>query len=379
MIFIVVIAGGVIAVALLHLAVGWRIATGLHQGALAVTSRAPDVGARVRSVSRGEIVLEAPEPRQDIGHPGVMGLSWEGGYGQVGEVLAVRDSRITREWHESGSQPPICDGPLDGCPPLALESYAFPIDPTDRGLSFEEIEYTGPLGEMTAWKVAAGNGDRWAILCHGWTAEKRELLRMLPSFHDAGLTSMVIDYRNDVGQPIDPTGRHRFGLSEWEDLEAAVRHASAGGAESITLMGCSTGGALVMQFLERSRLASLIDGVVLDAPNVVLADTFRHAVEVGWATPLMFEFGLWLADLRWKVDWEATNLVDRAPSFLTMPTLIFHGTSDRTVPISESRQLAARVPGNVELIETQAAGHVMSWNANPERYERYLRSFLASL
>jgi len=30
-------------------------------------------------------------------------------------------------------------------------------------------------------------------------------------------------------------------------------------------------------------------------------------------------------------------------------------------------------------VETPAAGHVMSWNANPERYERRLRRFLDSV
>jgi hypothetical protein len=33
----------------------------------------------------------------------------------------------------------------------------------------------------------------------------------------------------------------------------------------------------------------------------------------------------------------------------------------------------------VDLVETPAAGHVMSWNANPERYERYLTGFLSRL
>jgi pimeloyl-ACP methyl ester carboxylesterase len=64
---------------------------------------------------------------------------------------------------------------------------------------------------------------------------------------------------------------------------------------------------------------------------------------------------------------------------LTAPTLVFHGTADQTIPISVSRQLEAKVPDLVELVETPAAGHVMSWNADPERYERYLRSFLERL
>jgi pimeloyl-ACP methyl ester carboxylesterase len=202
---------------------------------------------------------------------------------------------------------------------------------------------------------------------------------MLPPFHDQGWTSLVIGYRNDPGLPLDPSGRHRFGLAEWEDLEAAVRHARDFGAKKISLMGCSTGGALVMHFLERSELRDLVTGVVLDSPNLVLADTFRHAIDVRPATPLMFEFGLWLADWRWKIDWDATNLVDRSADILAVPALVFHGTSDRTVPISESRRLATILPKFVELVETPAAGHVMSWNADPDRYERYLRGFLGGL
>jgi fermentation-respiration switch protein FrsA (DUF1100 family) len=93
----------------------------------------------------------------------------------------------------------------------------------------------------------------------------------------------------------------------------------------------------------------------------------------------MIEFGMWIADLRWKVDWETTNYVQRADSILRVPTLVFHGTSDQVIPISVSRQLEARVPSLVDLVETQAAGHVMSWNADPERYERYLGNFLDSL
>ena len=83
-----------------------------------------------------------------------------------------------------------------------------------------------------------------------------------------------------------------------------------------------------------------------------------------------------IADLRWKIDWEATNYVARAGETLRVPTLVFHGTSDQTIPISVSRQLEARAPAMVELVETPAAGHVMSWNADPARYERYLRNFL---
>lgn len=376
MIFVLLIAVAVFAIALIHLAVGWFIAKGLYRDALAVGPRPKDLGVRVREVSRDRIVLEAPGPRQDIGHPGTLGLAWDDGYGQLEDVIDVRGSRFIRPFHSLQGSPPLCAGSLESCPPVEIDPYAFPNDPNDVDLAFDLITYQSPVGSMGAWLVPAETTETWAVLCHGWTAEKRELIRMLPVFHEVGFNSLVIDYRNDPGAPPDVTGRYRFGLSEWKDLESAVGLTIEQGAEKIVVGGCSTGGALVMAFLERSPLADAVSAVFLDAPNVVLAEAIRHGAHHLRATPLMIEFGMWIADLRWKIDWEATNYVARAGETLRVPTLVFHGTSDQTIPISISRQLEARSPKMVELVETPAAGHVMSWNADPTRYERYLRNFL---
>jgi len=376
MIFLYVVAIGLLAIALIHVLVGWFLSRGLYRDALAVRPRPKDLGVRVREVSRDRIVLEAPGPRQDIGHPGTLGLAWDGGYGRLGDVVDVHGSRFTRPYEPLHGTPPLCTGSLETCPPVEIDPYAFPGDPRDVGLAFESISYQSPVGPMGAWLVPAPTTERWAVLCHGWTAEKRELVRMLPVFQEVGFNSMVIDYRNDPGAPPDVSGRYRFGLSEWQDLEAAVGLAIDRGAEKLVVGGCSTGGALVMAFLERSSLADSVSAVFLDAPNVVLAETIRHGTGHLRATPLMIEFGMWIADLRWKIDWEATNYVARAGETLQVPTLVFHGTADQTIPISVSRQLEARAQEVVELVETPAAGHVMSWNADPTRYERYLRNFL---
>jgi len=344
-----------------------------------------EFGVWIRSVSSNTVTLEAAAPRQDIGHPGTLGVFWENGYAQVGEVVSVEALSVTRSFDMiTGSAPPICDEPtLHNCEPVDLESYAFPTDPSDRGVGFEEVRFDSPLGALSAWVVPAGDHKRWAIHVHGWTAERREAVRFLPTYFDVGVTSMVIDYRNDPGTIPDPSGRYRFGISEWEDVEAAVRYAIGAGADEIFLVGYSTGAAHAMAFLEESDLREHVVGVVFDSPNLILADVVRANthdarlpiinVRMG---QLMKEVGLWLADMRWKIDWDRTNYVQRAEQILTVPTLVFHGTSDRRVPIAVSRQLEARAPNTVTLVETQAAGHVMSWNAKPERYENRLTSFL---
>jgi len=395
--FLIAVATGVLVVVLAHFMVGWALSNGLYRNALAVQPRHKELAVRVREVTDSEIVLEAPVPRQDIGHPGRLGLRWDDGHGVLGEVLSVDGMRVTRQFSPEsgartqgsrlrsaksttlGSLPPVCEGDLEGCAPVEIDPYVYPNDPTDVGLGFEEVVYDSPLGPTTAWLVPGETRGRWAVLCHGWTAEKRELIRMLPSFHGRGYSTLVIDYRNDPGAPMDATGRYRFGLSEWGDLEAAVAFTGGRSVDHLVVGGCSTGAAVVMAFLERSELASAVDGVVLDAPNVILAEAVRHGTRERRVTPLMIEFGLWMADLRWKIDWEATNYVQRADQILRVPTLVFHGTSDQVIPISVSRQLEARASEVVELVETPAAGHVMSWNADPERYEGYLTRFLDRL
>jgi alpha-beta hydrolase superfamily lysophospholipase len=373
------LAFAVILVVLAHVVIGWHLANGLREGILEVYPRPVESPVRVRAVSDGLIVLEASEPHQDVGHPGVLGIAWDGGYGKLGQVVEAHDGQITRRFETMEGQPPLCTGPLVDCPPVILDSFTYPEGPGDVGLEFQTVTYPSELGSMGAWRVPASSDRRWAIMCHGWTTERRELVRMLPAFHRRGWSTLVIDYRNDPGMPADPTGHYRFGVSEWRDVESAVRYVKSRGAEEIVLMGCSTGGALIMAFLEHSKHTKSISGVVLDSPNLVLADTVRLGTADIKATRLMLEMGMWIADLRWKIDWEATNYVQRAAQYLHVPTLVFHGTSDQTVPIAESRQLEARVPSLVELVETPAAGHVRSWNADPERYERYLDGFLETI
>lgn len=377
----------VLIVVSIHLVLGWFLANGLRKTALRIQPPSQGDGFAVRAVSGNEIILEADSPRQEIGHPGVVGLIWAEGYGQTGDVTQVEDNRVRRGFRLlEGELPPSCpDLPVAECPQVFPDGYAFPHGPGDVDLAFEEVTYSSPLGEMGAWMVQP-KSEWWAIHVHGWTASRREAVRLLPAINKVGMTSMVIDYRNDPGAPADPSGHYRFGLHEWEDVEAAVAYAIESGANHIVCVGYSTGAAHILSFLEQSRLGDRVDGLVLDSPNVILAETVRHGSRetrfpgLGFrVNPLLIELGMWIADLRWSIDWDRTNYVQRAESILRVPVLVFHGTSDARVPISVSRQLEARVPALVELQETPAAGHVMSWNAEPERYERLLERFLSGL
>ena len=64
----------------------------------------------------------------------------------------------------------------------------------------------------------------WAIVVHGNSLSAADGLRMVPILTGAGYPTLVATYRNDPGAPADPSGKLRYGLTEWEDLEAMVRY-----------------------------------------------------------------------------------------------------------------------------------------------------------
>ena len=201
---------------------------------------------------------------------------------------------------------------------------------------------------------------------------------MLPTITELGFPSLIITYRNDLGVPASPDGFYRFGQTEWEDLEGAVRYAVQHGAEKLVLVGYSMGGAIVISFLRESALAARVEAVILDAPMLNFRDTVdRLAWEQG--LPWFFtQIAEKLAEIRFDIDWEAMNYLRRADE-LTTPVLLFHGGDDDTVPVETSDSLAEARPDLVTYMRVEDAGHVRSWNTDPEAYEAAVRDFLTPL
>ena len=371
-----------------HLGGGWYFSGLIRSDGLEPRGPQPNFGVRVVELDGSSIVLDGTD-RRAIEHAGVFGLWWDGGYGEVGAITSTEGELVTRGFSlVNGSPPPTCSSAdLAQCPDVDLEGFVYPSDPSDVGLTFEEVAYESPLGEMGAWQVPPTSEDTgvWAIQMHGWRTERREIVRMLPTYAEAGITSLVIDYRNDPGTPPDPSGLYRFGRTEWQDTEAAVEYALGQGARAIVLSGYSTGATAEMAFLESSSLADVVVGVVFDAPNLdfgraISKEASKRTIP-GTPIPLpptLTAAAKWIADLRFDVDWKAIDYVDRADA-LAVPTLIFHGARDERVPISVSEDIAEANPAFVTLVIVEEADHVLSWNVDPESYSNRLGAFLDAL
>jgi alpha-beta hydrolase superfamily lysophospholipase len=350
-------------------------------GASRRASTEPSYDLEVVRVGEGTIDLAAEDdPPDALVKDGVFGLRWEGGYGQVGAVLASGTppdgaGAVQREFTMlEGAAPEPGDA-------AELDVRAYPADPGDAGLAFEGVFVPGPLGEYPAWFVG-GASSTWAIVLHGNSMTRLDCVRILPILAAAGLPTLTVTYRNDAGAPEDPSGKLRYGLTEWEDLEAAVRYALDRGAEDVVLVGFSMGGGIAAAFLQRSELATDVRAVVMDAPMLDFSTTVDDNASretlplVGLPLPSsLTAVAKWMAGWRFGVDWGALDYLAGADDF-EVPFLVLHGTEDTTIPIGTSETFASLRPDIVSLVRCRGAEHIECWNLDREAYARRVLRFL---
>jgi hypothetical protein len=358
-------------VLMFHLVVGWVYSGTLLRDAFEVGPPATVADTEVVAVDRDRITLRALEGNgADLARPVVMGFESGASYLQI---AAPGDQSGPRDFTVLAGPTPAPGARGD------LQAFAFPADPAAAGLAVEEVEYDSPLGPMDAWYLEGSRGV-WVIHVHGKGSSPQEAIRLLRPLASAGYPQLAVTYRNDPGQPADPSGLYQYGRTEWADLEAAVEYAEDQGAGNIVLVGYSTGGAVALSYLFRSG-SEAIAAVVLDAPNLDMSETVdfgasQRSLPGGVPIPVTVTAAAkFLAGLRADVNWDSLDYVRRSGQ-IVVPVLVFHGTADGTVPIETSRRLAEREEF-VTLVEVPGAGHVQSWNADPAAYERRVLDFLA--
>ncbi|QUQ69218.1 alpha/beta hydrolase family protein [Kutzneria sp. CA-103260] len=353
------------------LGIGWYYSDQLLDPAQARPGY-PDVSLGPTTV--GGVSSIALRKAADTTNAGEWAVLWSGGYVQVGEVLSDRDGTTVRKLLK-GQAPPAGT-------PVRFSPQMWPGDPKSAlGLDFQHVNVPTELGPMPAW-LTPGTTNTWVIAIHGRGGTPEETLRAIPPLHQLGLSVLSITYRNDSGAPPSPDGFFHLGDSEWQDVESAMKYATAHGARHTVLYGWSMGGAIAEQLLARSPLASQVDAVVLDAPAVSWGKTLVLQAQ-NRGLPLT---GLltWDAELvsGWRagIDFGRMELIDSPPAHRP-PTLLFHGSADGTVPVQASRDLAAaagRLDWPLTYVEVPNAEHTAAWNVDPTGYEGHLRDFLGS-
>jgi len=299
--------------------------------------------------------------------PGRWAVEWAGGWGAIGPILESTGTAVVTRFERIAGPPPDTT--------LRIAGFARDADPfTWLDLPFDTLTVPSRVGPLPAWLVP-GHDSTWVILVHGRGATRAEMLRMLPAYRALELPCMLLAYRNDPGAPPSLDGRYRMGLTEWRDVDAAVREARRRGARDVVLVGASMGGGIVVQCLRHTDLTGFVRAVVLDAPaldwNAVLAKEAGNRGVPQFVTNL----GKAVASWRSGIQWDELTQVHHAAALRT-PILILHGDADATVPIAVSRTFAAARPDLVTLVAFPGAGHVESANFDAARYAATIEDWL---
>jgi uncharacterized protein len=340
-------------------------------------ARRPDTRIATLDTTAQTITLSR-NPDSEL--PGRYGMFTAGteAYVKLGAVLAETPETVTRKLltHIGPGARLAADGAFSGW---------YYDHPEQLHLPYTSELIGSPVGPCPAWLFPAeGDGDTWCIQVHGRGAARAECLRAVPLFHDLGITTLVVSYRNDGEAPRSRTGTYALGATEWRDVDAAVAFARRRGARRIIVMGWSMGGAITLQLALNSAHRDHIVGLVLDSPVVDWRVVLDYQAKLGHIPPTVRDLAIDLLGSGWgsalvgsgaPIPFDRLDVVARANE-LVQPTLILHSDDDGFVPSTASHLLAEERPDLVELDVYQIARHTKLWNYDEERWSTRIREWL---
>lgn len=302
------------------------------------------------------------------------------GHAKLGPVLARNDLAVLREVEQ------VDRGTLVAGATGRMVGWWY-ATPEELGYRVEATAYMTELGPMDAWIVhpKRPKNRRWAIHVHGRGASPAETFRGIAPFARAGVTSLILSYRNDEGQPRGHHGRYGMGISESHDVDAAIAFVLDRGAERVTLFGWSMGGSAALLTAARGNYRHHIDGIVLDSPGLDWPGVLRkHAWEkrvpawiANWGMGLL-QRGFVASGVSSGVDFTALTPEAFAQE-LKLPVLLLASPDDRFVPWSGARQFAKLRADLVRLVIIPGAGHVRLWNVDALKWEQSVLDFVSEL
>lgn len=250
------------------------------------------------------------------------------------------------------------------------------------------------------------------VLIHGWPLSGDSWDPISNALADAGFRAIAYD-RRGFGRSEQPSGGYDYDTFA-DDLADVM--AATGATQDVALVGFSMGGGEVARYLSRhggkgvSRVA-LISSVVPymlqtdDNPDGVPQATFDEMTEGMLEDRAKFMTGFFkdfygvgllsqpvsdeVLELSWATAMQAglrptlaaakafatTDFRPDLPAF-RVPTLIVHGTSDKTVPIDATGRAVAQAVPQATLLEYEGGPHGV-FATHTERLTRDLLDFLS--
>ncbi|NOV03343.1 alpha/beta hydrolase [Paenibacillus planticolens] len=258
--------------------------------------------------------------------------------------------------------------------------------PEQYGLLKQDITFTSLSDDVAleGWffqSSSAGVGELavTVIMSHGYAGTRLEkglpALALAKSIVDEGYHVLMFDFRNSGNSQGNLT---TVGYLEKQDILGAIRWVQEHAPSKICLFGFSMGGSTS---LLAAAEESSVSGVITDSAFSQLSPYLRDNLPV-WSklprfpfTPLILGILPRLIGVNPK-QVDALAAVDR---IYPRPILFIHSRDDSAIPWSNSEGMWSRHPDAFELWVTQKAGHVGSYQMQPEAYIQRVLAFLSKL
>ena len=260
------------------------------------------------------------------------------------------------------------------------------------------MPYASNLGTKLFW-TEQGSGDP-ILLIMGLSFTHEMWFRVLPAL--AARHRVILFDNRGMGRSDVPRGPYL--MRHMAQDAAAVLEAA--GLQSAQVIGASMGGMIAQELALRypDRVRSLLlgctshGGLLARWPDIVVPkgvkwkESRRHERELAIA-PLLYSRSTPLeriredVDLRCQCSWTYRGFFNQFAGILMwssylrlprlrVPTLVVHGDSDRLVPPSNGKIVAARIPG-ARFCLVPDAGHILTTD-QPEICQELMVDFLGN-
>lgn len=228
---------------------------------------------------------------------------------------------------------------------------------------------------LVAEEFPVGEGEKWALLLHGYTGWKEEMYQFAYWYYSQGYSVLVPDLRCQGESEGDFIG---MGWTDHYDCELWIAHILEQTPEAeIVLHGQSMGAATALIMAGSPEVSEHIAAVVSDSAYTEAYEMFGDKITEWFHLPAAPFVDSACLMLRLRGGY---NLRDASPlravEGSSVPTLFIHGNEDRMIDVGMSYELYEAASCEKELFIVEGAGHAQAQDKDPEAYYGRIGAFL---
>jgi uncharacterized protein len=232
------------------------------------------------------------------------------------------------------------------------------VTPATYNLNYRDVWIPVDREQIHGWWIPSSDVSTVLLYLHGNGSNNGDGVDLAANFRQLGLSVLTIDYRGYGKSSATFPNETRV----YEDVEAAWNYLidrQKIKPQNIFIYGHSLGGAIAIDLAKKHpEMAGLIVfGTFTSMRDMVELNSFFKILPLNWILTQKFD--------------SITKIKS-----LQVPILIVHGTDDRIVPVTMSKDLFAAASEPKKLVLIPGGDHNDLFPGNEPKYRRIVQQFI---